>query len=282
MLKVTTLIVSSIAKLCRGRWPGLIAVAPIAAVFIAGGCARSPGNASNLGPSLLITVDYAGQPNIQIGYSYFVVIRDADDQQGKQGPIPVTASPYGGNGFATALQPETTFGAGFTDFAVYNVSLGGIYGCQLYHVGGGISGRTSSAGSFVAEGPPVNFVQPGATGNPNQIQFQIALSQILPKAGECDPNTPGSCPQAHFLQVNIIATSDLPANAQSNDPNFYTDAMGDQHLGSATFNSYLTVDTTSAATYSSTGQLQEPDDDTFPRQNDPAYEMTGWQIQVLR
>lgn len=256
------------------RWFGLASVA--FALTVTGSCARSPVGQVT-GRRLVVTMQFAGPVNPN--YRYYFLIRNANDQSGTNGPIAVITS--GGNGFATDLHPGSGTAA-FTDF----VAFGGQptnSGYAVYHVNNGIQGSPNDASQFRLFGDPDAFVRP-ADPNGNVLRFELAISRLtnmIQASGDPVDPTNGN---PRFLQVNIVATTKLAFDPQNPDPQKFTDAMGDQHQGSGTFNAVLTIDTATARTYSSTDPagLAEPDNDTFPAENDPGVEMTGWSIQIVQ
>jgi hypothetical protein len=145
-------------------------------------------------------------------------------------------------------------------------------------------------GSFKFAGQP-DFAAPPTTTDPYTLTFELSLSRLRADAGECDANTPGDCPTAKFLNINIIATTTLSLDPQNPDPRKATDAVGDQStLLSPTFNQVVNIDTTrDAGRVFQSSQSQgdpffEPDNDEInpvsPGNIDPAVELVAWQIQI--
>lgn len=254
-----------------------------AAALGTGSCANAP-PAGLTGARLVVTLRFNGP--INDNYQYFFLIRNANDPVGQNGPIPVIQPPYL-NGFATGLQNDTTrpdYVAGFTDFVEYSRVQRQVTasGYNVYHLPGGIKGDPNRD-VFETRGEP-DFAVPPNGGN--MIQFELLLdpahTKIKPDAGEIDPNN-GSQPR--YLQVNVVATTTTPHNPQVVDPAKFLDAFGDQHIGSGSFNNFITIDTTQVGrTYSSTNSpgdpFYEPDNDTYPGPSDPGIEMVNWAIQI--
>lgn len=270
------------------RWIGLrlrrapvVAAAAALAAMAAGGCAKSPGG-TNLGPRLIVTLRFRDPVNPT--YRYYFLIRNADDIADKNYPIPVIAPPYG-NGIATSAHNGIT-PKGFTDFVLYTAAQPSSSGYLLYHVNPSVLNAPDNPTSFMPGPEPVNPVPP-QTSDPHLLQFELPISYLQPPSSECDPNTPPGCPQGSILQINIVATTKLPADPNSNDPQKFTDAIGDQTQGSATFNSFVHVDTRTATVYQSStvpsDPAYEPDfNDTYPAPSDPAIDMLAWRIEVRR
>lgn len=257
-------------------WCAALAAAATAALPV--GCARAPAGAGS-GTRLVVTVRMAGPINPT--YHYYLVIRNAGDAAGLNGPAPVFEPPYGGNGFATDKNPSSQTVA-FTDLVQFSAvqAQATSSGYAVYHVPGGVQGAPEQP-VYQARGEPVAAHTPSAGGQ--VLQFTLDLEQIAPGSGEVDPND-GRVPR--YLQVNIIVTTTVPANAASIDPNYVVDAFGDQGsaFGSAA-SPFLTIDTSQARTYQSTDvtvNLQEPEGDPYPSDRDPGADMVYWSIQVLQ
>jgi hypothetical protein len=242
------------------------------------GCAKAPSGGSS-GVRLVVTMGMNGP--VRDSYHYFFLMRNAGDDLGRNGPIPVIEPIYGGNGFATGKFPSSNTAA-FTDFVEYSRDQPVVNpsGYTLYHVAGGINGRTDQVISFRYNGSPV-VAEPPGTGN--LLRFEVDLGQIAPQEGEVAPN-PDTRPR--YLQINFITTTTTPANNVIVDPLYYTDAMGDQGqgIGSDTFNTYLTIDTSQIGKiYRSTDSPgpEEPTGDTWRSDVDPALDIVFWSVQVV-
>jgi hypothetical protein len=257
------------------RW---CAVCAAGVLLNATGCAKAPSGGGS-GLRLVVTMRMNGP--VRDSYHYFFLVRNAGDDLGRNGPIPVIQPPYGGNGFATGKFPSSNTAA-FTDFVEYNrtdqqfISSSGY---TVYHVPGGIQGRPET-NIFEARNNPA-FTQPPNGGN--VLQFELDLAQIQPSTGEVAPS-PDNRPR--YLQVNFLATTTTPANSVILDTAFFTDAIGDQGqgIGSDSFNTFITVDTSQVGkVYQSTLSPgpEEPTGDTFPNDVDPAVDIVFWSVQVV-
>lgn len=258
-------------------------MATAAALILGTGCANAPATSAS-GVRLVVTLRFNGP--INDNYQYFFLIRNAADSVGQNGPIPVIQPPYL-NGFATGLINDTTrpdFSAGFTDFVEYSRVQRQVTssGYSVYHLPGGIKGDPNRD-VFESRGEP-DFSQPPNGGN--LLSFELLLdpahSRIRPNTNEIDPN---NGQQPRFLQVNVVATTTTPHNPQAPDPAKFLDAFGDQHLGSGSFNNFITIDTTQvgrtyASTLSAGDPFFEPDNDTYPGPSDPGIELVNWSIQI--
>jgi hypothetical protein len=260
------------------RWLMLLPLPAAALLLSWQGCAKAPGGGGS-GIRLVVTLRYNGP--IRDNYHYFFLIRNAGDDVGRNGPIPVIEPPYGGNGFATGKFPSSATAA-LTDFVHYNRTdqpfVSGS-GYSLYHVPGGTQGNPQN-NIFDFRGEPA-FTSPPGGGN--TLQFEIDLGQIQPSTGEFTPN-PDLRPR--YLQINVISTTTTPANSVTPDPSFVTDAFGDQNqgIGSDSFNTYLTIDTSQIGkTYQSTISPgpEEPTGDSFPSDRDPSIDLVVWSVQVV-
>lgn len=251
----------------------VILLASHVVLLLGAGCARAPHGAA-AGVRLSVAIRMNGPINDY--YHCYFLIRNAADSSGQNGPIPVILPPYL-NGFATGQNAATP---GFTDFVEYSrgqrqpTSSG--YG--VYHVPGGMNGDPNR-NVFAARGEPEYAATPHGG---SLLQFELDLSRLQPSEGEPDPNN-GQLPQ--YLQVNIIATTTVPTDPQVPDPDKYVDAMGDQTMGSGSFNTFLTIDTSQNRTYESSSSPSyagyEPLHDTYPSDQDPGVDIAYWSIRIL-
>ncbi len=236
------------------------------------GCARAPASAGS-GVRLVVTLRFNGP--INDNYQYFVLLRNAADASGQNGPVPVIAPPYF-NGFATGQNTAT---AGFTDMVEYSRVQRQFTtsGYCLYHLPGGISGDPN-ANVFEPRGEPDRAQGPAGSA---VLQFELDLSRLQPGATEPDPNN-GERPR--YLQVNVLATTTTPNDPVNLDTAKVIDALGDQRPGSGTFNMHVTIDTATNRVYNSSQSpgdtFYEPDLDTYPTASDPAIDLLSWSIQV--
>ncbi len=237
------------------------------------GCARAPSSAG-AGVRLAVAVRMNGPVNEY--YHYYVLIRNGADPSGQNGPIPVILPPYL-NGFATGQNAATP---GFTDFVEFcrGQRQPTASGYGLYHIPDGLNGDPNR-NVYAARGEPEYTLPPGGG---NLLQFELDLARLQPAAGEPDPNL-GQLPR--YLQVNILATTTTPTDPAVPDPDKYVDAMGEQTLGSGSFNTYITVDTMTARVYESSSSPgypgYEPLHDTYPADRDPAVDIAYWSIRTL-
>jgi len=260
------------AALIGGRSLLSVLATLLALLLLLTGCARAP-HGAGAGVRLRVVIRHNGPVNDF--YHYFFLIRNAADPSGQNGPIPVILPPYL-NGFATGQNAAT---AGFTDFVEYSRGQRQptASGYGLYHVPDGINGDPNR-NVFAARGEPEYAVPPsGGT----TLQFELDLSRLAPSPGEPDPNN-GQLPR--YLQVNIVSTTTTPTDPANPDPDKYVDAMGDQRLGSGSFNTFLTIDTAQNRIYessSSVGYLgYEPLDDVYPTPKDPGVDIAYWSIRI--
>lgn len=213
--------------------------------------------------------------NVNGNYQYFFLIRNAADNAGQNGPIPVIAPPYL-NGFATGPNTAT---AAFTDMVEFSQvqRQPTVSGYGVYHLPGGIAGDPNR-NIFAAHGEPdISGASSGTT-----LSFELDLSRLTPPTGETDPNL-GNLPR--YLQVNAIATSTTPIDPTNVDPAKVVDAFGDQRLGSGSFNTFLTIDTLQGGVYTNSQSpadpTYEPEADAYPSDRDPALDLVSWSIRVI-
>jgi hypothetical protein len=259
-----------------GRGVRLLWCTGAATALVSAGCAKSPAGGGR-GTRIIVTMQF--QQAINPANNYFFVIRNWGDPSAQNGPVPPFQTPFGGNGFAagaTSNLPE------FTDFVAFgNIWSGSVSGYTLWHVPvnsdtGQFDPKTNV---FINRGEPASATRPNGT---NTLQFELDLAQIAPAAN--DP-TPPTEQRPRYLQVNIIATTSLPAN-QPTATDYVVDAFGDQRFpNSGSFNAFLQIDTTVARTYKKDDALieQEREEDTFSPDGsyDPSVDLTDWSIQVI-
>ena len=236
------------------------------------GCARAPQGPAE-GVRMAVTMRFNGP--INDSYHYYLLVRNAADPSGQNGPIPVILPPYL-NGFATGQNAAT---AAFTDFVEYSRGQRQptASGFGLYHLPDGINGDPNR-NVFAARGEP-EFTE--ATPGGDTLRFELDLARLQPSAGEPDPNN-GQIPQ--YLQVNILATTTTPTDPIVPDPRKYVDAFGEQTLGSGSFNRFTTIDTSQNRLFESTSvpgdAAYEPPGDTYPSDNDPGVDLIYWSIRI--
>ena len=211
-------------------------------LLLLSGCAKlPPSQTSNIplsGKRLVATLRFRGPINPRFHY-YFLI--NYDTHQGTAigvgddnslGPVPVlgpgsTQQGYG-NGFATG--PNGV--GGFTDFVRFE---GSSY--RLFHVVGEPSLR-----NFQDENAPVSVTLPNSNnGNPNVLQFEIDLAQLVVSANGAALSSPTDtvtiANKIKFLQVNVVATDVVPVDPTT-VVNKQVDSLGN-NLGPASASGYL-------------------------------------------
>ncbi len=236
-------------------------------------CARSPGGTAG-GVRLVVNLAFNGPVNDS--YQYFFLMRNAADETGQNGPIPVVVPPYL-NGFATG---SNTASAAFTDFVEYSrvQRQATSSGYALYHLPGGISGDPNR-NIFLGRGEP-DLASAPAGGN--QLRFELDISRLQPEPSEPDPNA-GARPR--YIQINVVATTTTPINPATIDPDKVVDAFGEQRIGSGSFNLFLTIDAAQIGrVYQSVTNAgdpnYEPEHDSYPDDRDPAIDLVAWSVQI--
>jgi len=234
------------------------------------GCAKTP-NSSASGTSRLLDVTMTLRGAINPNYYYFALINRTDTYS-DAGPVPVVGLPWG-NGFAAASQNNAQ---GFVATVVYSGILGGQTGYGVYEVptdpntkaplakpyeiGAGLSG-------FTALGLPDQSTAP-QTGE-RILHFRIDLARL--------PN-----PNARYLQLNLLATNNLPASSDASAPKNW-DALGDG-TNSGDLNNYITLDVTqNQRVDNSSGSEPANDvrDHLGPIVDDPSLDITDYSVQIL-
>jgi hypothetical protein len=206
------------------------------------------------------------------------LLNNANDQNAP-GPVPVLTPPYG-NGFATGPSGQS----GFTDFVRFDNLQP--QGYALYHAVG-----DSNRSNFVFLGQPVSFVPPDPNDprTANQLRFEIDLSQIIVDANGAPLTDPAEAAQRanqiRFLQVNIIATDNVPRDVTTPIIK-QVDALGDTRslLGASSF---LILDVSQIGrTYANldfTGQaIEEPNTIDVFDGNDPTLDLVDWSVEVRK
>lgn len=205
------------------------------------GCAKQPPSSSGSivlsGKRLVVTLPFRGRINPAFHY-YFLINYDTSQSgignQNSPGPVPVlgpnsTNQGYG-NGFATG--PNGI--GGFTDFVRFE---GSSY--RLFHVVGDPTAR-----HFIDENLPVSVTLPNSDiGNPNVLQFEIDLAQLVVDANGASLNNPTMtvdiANKIRFLQVNVVATDVVPVD-QPTSVIKQVDSLGNNQVPGST--SYLNLD----------------------------------------
>lgn len=251
----------------------------VAAALVGAGCARYPDNESATPrKQLLVTLTVRGEIqrlDALTPYYYFVLI-NLVDTIGEAGPVPVVDRIGGtgdwGNGFAAASQsnPDPNAAQGFIGFVQYD-RFQGQNGYQVYRVQGNPIQR-----NFVRLGTPdaAQTPQPGE----RTLSFRLDLSRL-----KLSPNDPDK----RFLQINLLATNNLPAGV--NDAPKLWDALGDG-TQTGSINSFLTLDITQNITRRNVDlpfgdPSREPENDVrdhLDRGNvsEPNLDIVDWTIEV--
>lgn len=236
----------------------------VLALSVAAGCARVPPNSGNNALLLLVQAKFRGdviQPGVGRPMYYFVLINRTDNLN-DPGPVPVVQSPWGGNGFATASQPD---GQGFVGFIQYDTSGFGVYSLAL----GGVLHKPQER-IFQYLGTPEFSVTP-RTGD-RTLTFQLDLNRL--------PN-----PTARYAQVNIVSTDTLPVTPD--DTQKLWDALEDGTQPSS-LTPWVTLDTTLNDRKTNAGTNKEPayvdvrDRQLGPAINEPSLDLIDWSVEIQR
>lgn len=228
------------------RRAGFLFAASVASGFLCAGCARFP-EAREIVPvtQLLVTLRVRGQiqsSDAQTPYYYFVLINRTDTQS-DAGPVPVVERPWG-NGFAAPAQAGAQ---GFVGFVRYDRFQGqGGYG--VYRVEDRPTGNDYTPLVFSFQGPPDQARTP-QTGE-KELSFRLDLARL--KRNPSDP-------EPRFVQINLLATNNLPQGAE--DVRKYWDALGNGAL-QGTINTWITLPTDR--------NIVRTNDDVSPDAREPA------------
>lgn len=241
-------------------------------------CARYPQQPSSVTPGtrkrLIISMTVRGeiQPSdAQVPYYYFFLINRTDDAAAA-GPVPVVIGPQWGNGFA-APAPQPADGQGFVGFVRYDRFQGqsgyGVYTLQNPTTGV-LQKPIDPQLQFFPLGPP-DVAQTLQRGE-KQLYFELNLDRL--------PN-----PEARFLQINFVATNNIPQGVDENAPKSW-DALGNG-ADTDTINAWVRIDTTQNITIRNSERLpdlQEPPDDVreklFSLVDEPNLDIVDWTIEV--
>ncbi|MDR3707454.1 MAG: hypothetical protein P4L33_04075 [Capsulimonadaceae bacterium] len=231
-----------------------------AATLAMAGCAKYPSSSSTSSASaLLVSMTVAGviDPNSY----YFVVFNTSNDSAGASGPTPVVAPPWG-NGFVSGAA---------THFVEYHGNLAAD-GYEIYRFVAG-----TSLQQYTAVGVPSQVTTISSTSN--TIQFRIPLSVLATSTILAGAIT--------NIQINFLTTDRIPVNPQDTSPKLF-DALGNSNYGSGQLNDYITISTTTGATYNNSYENIEPAGDVqqtngsggYSQYNAPNLDITGWSVQV--
>lgn len=244
----------------------------ILGLLLGGGCARYPENRDNGLGGKQIEVSFTVSGRIRQDYHYFVLLNQTNDGNNTPGPVPVIDSPWG-NGFAAPSRKndDDTDAQGFNAFVsydpIYLQGSGGNYGLSIVN-------GSAIYSAFQPLGLP-DFYEPVPEGG-NTIRFRLSLARLRRAGDTADPA---------FIQVNILATNNLPRNDETNAASKSWDALGDARFDGA-LNSWVTIPIAQNTTYTddNTG-LSEPSGDVREKlltlRNDPDLDITSWRIRIL-
>lgn len=238
-------------------------------------CARYPadGGTGAGGKRLVVSLTVRGRIR-QDAYHYFVLINQTDDQN-DPGPVPVVDIPWG-NGFAAPARPKNNAGAdaqGFNAFVSYDPvyrqgsqATGGNYG--LWRVNGPAIFSTN----FEPLGLPDVYAPVGE--NDTVISFQLSLARLKRDASAPDPQ---------YIQINLLATNNLPRN--DDDPGVFKlwDALGDGR-DTGTINTWLTIPLGQDSVRTNRETNLEPSGDVREKlgagADDPDLDIVDWTVEI--
>lgn len=237
-----------------------------AASFLLQSCAKvPPADPNNLPPKLLrVTFSLRGQiqtADSGLPFSYFVLLNRTDDFAAG-GPAPVVDRPWG-NGFAA---PSTIDGQGFVGFVSVNYRGTGYQVFSCADSTGTL--RNPVDGIFTPLGVP--FQSSALSLGSNTISFQVDLNTL--------PN-----PNARYVQVNIVATNNIPQGAD--DAPKLWDALGDGRT-TGSLNQFVIIDTQQNQLKRNSDDRREPSNDVRDHVlsvvDDPNLDITDWEIEYRK
>jgi len=230
-------------------------------------CAKVPPlDPNNLPPKLLrVTFTLRGQvQSADSGqpYYYFVLINRTDDFA-SGGPAPVVDRPWG-NGFGA---PSTADGQGFVGFVSINYRGPGYQVFSCKDSAGVLHNPVD--GIFTPLGLP--FQSSPLFVGARTISFQLDLNTL--------PN-----PTTRYVQLNIIATNNLPQGAD--DAPKLWDALGDGRA-TGTLNQFLVIDTQQNQLRNNTEDRREPTENDVRDHvrsvvDDPNLDIVDWEVELRR
>ena len=252
----------------RIRFAALAAVTALAT-----GCAKVPTGTGDEGGRLVeVTMTLRGDVRIDGNNPYYYIfLMNRTDNPGDAGPVPVVGVPWN-NGFAAASNEDSQ---GFVGFVVFS-ALGGLTGYQVYAAPTDATGNlvkpqnvnAGIPGGWIPRGAPDNSTVPQA--GEKTLRFLLDLSKL--------PN-----PDARYLQINFLATNNLPVGADPNAPKTW-DALGNG-AETGNINNWVTIDVTQNSIRSDADSIDpEPTGDVREKLaglvNDPSLDIDDWSISV--
>lgn len=266
----------------------------VSALFplLGAGCAKAPTNPIPPDISRQLVVSFSVDREINPNYQYFVLINFADSP-GEAGPVPVVIGPQQtgtpstswGNGFA-APDPLSS-GQGFVGFVRYG---SGAYRFSRVATADPATGALYpvALGIFEDLGRPDQIINdPASGGQRNTLSFQLNLARLPGyvrgpgpdgQTGTADDVIP------RYVQINLLATDNVPVNSVRPDEQKTWDALGDGRV-TGEINTYLTIPLDQDATYSEVQRnIEPPDNDVRERLegviNEPDLDIRDWTIEI--
>lgn len=220
------------------------------------GCARFPQGSDVSGRRLTVEFDVRGR--IRSNYFYLVIIRNADDATGVNGPKPVLTTPWG-NGYA----------AGSFHYVLQYSAAQAFGDATLYQV--------TNPDEPLLRRPVGAPLSTSVSPDGRRLSMTLDFAQIA-RTGQLPTNI-------RHLQINIIATDRIPLNPMDGGAKNW-DALGDAR-DPLQINSYLNlrVDTNGVWVGGTAGAVAEPPDDVFDRDRlavnmDPDLDLVAYRIEV--
>lgn len=226
----------------------------ILVLAMASSCAKFPDNPSNqITKRLVFTIKFAsavryGQSQGQQPYVYIIPLRlSTESNPTDLGPIPVTS--FGGNGFVAGH---------CTHYIVFNPASSNPYEIWQF--------SDEQLNNRFQTGLALNYLDPRSGGNPNTLQFEIDMSQLVPAA---DVNTIQS------VQMNLFAMDKLALDQSGH----IWDSLGDGRIASQD-NTYLTFQLKNSRKITNTTTNLEPPTADFRNGGDPSLDIRDWSVNI--
>lgn len=278
------------------------AVAAAAAFAFLAGCAKVPAGTVPTTRGRQLVVSLSVDREINPNYYYFVLINLTDDQN-DAGPVPVVQGPLPqgppsgtwGNGFAAPAPFGNNPQQGFVGFVRYGPGGYGVYRVGVNTATNTLLSPVLNVFDFLNR-PDVILNDPTSGGRANTMAFQLDLSRlpnyVRPGAdgvlGTADDTT------ARFVQINLLATDNVPAGSVDPFARKNWDALGDGrsgglndpvNVGNPGINTWLTIPLDQDITRTETEtNLEPPDNDVRERLEgvapDPDLDIRDWTIEI--
>jgi hypothetical protein len=210
-----------------------------APALLTNSCARVPESAGTRTRGKQLTVSLTVEREINPNYFYFVLI-NLTDEDSDPGPVPVVQGPPWGNGFAAPIRQSPSsaltvpFGQqGFVGYVLFASGQYQVYALRSDPNSGLLLNPVLGPTSFDLLSRP-DIVSPVPAGG-NAIEFQLDLARLPGyRRGNGPDNVAGTADDviARYVQINLLATDNLPVGSVDPLARKTWDALGDGRVGS--------------------------------------------------